>query len=90
MEAKQKGQNNGTKRLMAELKDLIKNPCPEFIAFPLDSDLFEWHFTVRLPESDKNGFAGGRYHGRIIFPLEYPFKPPNIMFLTTNGRFDVF
>lgn len=25
----------------------------------------------------------------MIFPVEYPFKPPNIVFLTPNGRFEV-
>ncbi|KAF1774447.1 Ubiquitin-conjugating enzyme/RWD-like [Phytophthora cactorum] len=32
---------------------------------------------------------GGIYHGRIILPSDYPFKPPNIMLLTPNGRFEV-
>jgi len=50
-------------------------------------NLFEWHFTVRgPPDSD---FAGGRYHGRITLPPEYPMKPPSIMLLTPNGRFEV-
>eukprot|EP00729_Bicosta_minor_P019205 gene19205-16842_t len=31
----------------------------------------------------------GRYHGRIILPVEYPMKPPNIVMLTPNGRFEV-
>jgi ubiquitin-conjugating enzyme E2 J1 len=33
-------------------------------------------------------FEGGIYHGRILLPAEYPFKPPNIVFLTKNGRFE--
>jgi ubiquitin-conjugating enzyme E2 J1 len=71
---------------MKEFRDLKEDPSPEFVAFPLESDLFEWHFTVRGPPSD--GFKGGRYHGRIIFPADYPFKPPNFVFLTENGRFE--
>jgi ubiquitin-conjugating enzyme E2 J1 len=47
----------------------------------------EWHFTLRGPPA--GGFKGGRYHGRIIFPSDYPFKPPDFMFLTPNGRFEV-
>ncbi|PIO65589.1 hypothetical protein TELCIR_12728 [Teladorsagia circumcincta] len=48
---------------------------------PLDN-LFEWHFTVRGPlESD---FDGGIYHGRILFPPEYPMKPPNVVILTVE------
>ncbi len=49
--------------------------------------MFEWHFTVRgPPDSD---FATGVYHGRIILPTEYPMKPPSIIMLTPNGRFEV-
>jgi len=34
-------------------------------------------------------FEGGVYHGKIILPADYPLKPPDIIFLTPNGRFDV-
>ncbi|XP_010778243.1 ubiquitin-conjugating enzyme E2 J1 [Notothenia coriiceps] len=50
-------------------------------------NLFEWHFSVRgPPDSD---FDGGVYHGRIVLPPEYPMKPPSIILLTPNGRFEV-
>ena len=29
-------------------------------------------------------FEHGIYHGRIIFPVEYPMKPPSIILLTVN------
>ena len=75
------------KRLMQELKELKENPSAEFTAQPLEDNLFEWHFTLRGPP--ESSFAGGRYHGRILLPFDYPFKPPNISFLTPNGRFEV-
>jgi ubiquitin-conjugating enzyme E2 J1 len=28
------------------------------------------------------------FAGRIILPTEYPMKPPNIIILTPNGRFE--
>lgn len=31
---------------------------------------------------------GGIYHGRILLPPEYPFKPPSFLMLTPNGRFE--
>ena len=31
---------------------------------------------------------GGLYHGRILLPPEYPFKPPSFLMLTPNGRFE--
>jgi len=49
--------------------------------------MFEWHFTIR--GADGTDFEGGYYHGRILLPAEYPFKPPNIVFLTPSGRFEV-
>lgn len=49
--------------------------------------MFDWHFTLRGPRDTE--FEGGMYHGRILLPSDYPFKPPNIMLLTPNGRFEV-
>jgi len=33
-------------------------------------------------------YVGGHYHGKLIFPPDYPYKPPAIMLLTPNGRFN--
>lgn len=86
MEAKYNLRSPGVKRLMREAKEL-NQPTELYFAQPLEENLFEWHFTVRgPPDSD---FAGGRYHGRITLPPEYPMKPPSIMLLTPNGRFEV-
>ena len=32
---------------------------------------------------------GGYYHGKLVFPREFPFKPPSIYMLTPSGRFNV-
>ena len=32
-------------------------------------------------------YLGGTYHGKLIFPSNYPFSPPSILMLTPNGRF---
>lgn len=86
MEARYNLRSPGVKRLMREAKELSQ-PTELYFAQPLEDNLFEWHFTVRgPPDSD---FAGGRYHGRITLPPEYPMKPPSIMLLTPNGRFEV-
>jgi ubiquitin-conjugating enzyme E2 J1 len=60
---------------------------PDFEASPLEDNLFEWHFTIRGPPG--TAFEGGRYHGRITLPPEYPFKPPSITLLNASGRFTV-
>jgi len=33
-------------------------------------------------------YEGGYYHGKILFPGEYPMKPPGIMMITHSGRFE--
>ncbi|XP_022238900.1 ubiquitin-conjugating enzyme E2 J1-like isoform X1 [Limulus polyphemus] len=74
------------KRLMKEAQEL-RQPTEEFFAQPLEDNLFEWHFTVRGPPDSE--FDGGIYHGRIILPPDYPMKPPSIILLTPNGRFEL-
>jgi ubiquitin-conjugating enzyme E2 J1 len=61
-------------------------PSDRYHAAPLENDMFEWHFTIRGAED--TDFEGGFYHGRILLPPDYPFKPPNIVFLTPSGRFE--
>jgi ubiquitin-conjugating enzyme E2 J1 len=79
--------NSAIKRIMQEYKKLEREPCDDFVAHPLESDLFEWHFTIRGPP--KTEFEGGRYHGRILLPSDYPFKPPDLMMLTPSGRYQI-
>ncbi|XP_040406897.1 ubiquitin-conjugating enzyme E2 J1 isoform X2 [Cygnus olor] len=86
MEGRYNLKNPAVKRLMKEAAEL-KDPTDHYHAQPLEDNLFEWHFTVRgPPDSD---FDGGIYHGRIVLPPEYPMKPPSIILLTANGRFEV-
>ncbi|CAG8544095.1 10935_t:CDS:2, partial [Ambispora gerdemannii] len=75
------------KRLLQEARELQRDQSIDYVANPLEDNIFEWHFVIRGP--DNTEFEGGRYHGRIIFPSEYPFKPPNLMLLTPNGRFEL-
>ncbi|XP_068087247.1 ubiquitin-conjugating enzyme E2 J1 [Hyperolius riggenbachi] len=86
MEARYNLKSPAVKRLMKEAAEL-KDATDHYHAQPLEDNLFEWHFTVRgPPDSD---FDGGIYHGRIVLPPEYPMKPPSIILLTANGRFEV-
>ncbi|GFQ63953.1 ubiquitin-conjugating enzyme E2 J1 [Trichonephila clavata] len=77
--------NPAVKRLMREA-DELKYPTEEYFAQPLEDNLFEWHFTLRGPPNTE--FEGGIYHGRITLPPDYPMKPPSIILLTPNGRFE--
>ncbi|CAG8495250.1 3486_t:CDS:2 [Paraglomus occultum] len=73
------------KRLLREAKELREDDSDDYCAEPLEDNIFEWHFVIRGPMDSE--YEGGRYHGRILLPPEYPFKPPNIMLTTPNGRF---
>jgi len=86
MEKKYNTRSPAVKRLMREAAEM-SIPTSDYFAAPLEDNLFEWHFTVRGPEDTE--FQGGVYHGRIIVPAEYPMKPPDIIVLTPNGRFEV-
>lgn len=75
------------RRIQADIRELKFNPSSRYYAAPLDDNMFEWHFTIRGPSETE--FEGGVYHGRILLPPEYPFKPPHIMFLNQSGRFEI-
>ncbi|KAI0637196.1 ubiquitin-conjugating enzyme/RWD-like protein [Trametes polyzona] len=79
--------NSAVKRIMQEARELANDPCTDYAAAPLEDDIFEWHCTIRGPPGTE--FEGGLYHFRILLPSEYPFRPPAIMMLTPNGRFEL-
>jgi ubiquitin-conjugating enzyme E2 J1 len=80
--------NPTIKRILREAAELNSQPSSDYHAAPLESDLFEWHFTLRGPPAP-SPFEGGVYHGRIVLPPAYPLKPPSFRFLTPTGRFEV-
>ena len=77
--------NIATKRLRIEYIKLQKEPIPLGIAAPLESNILEWRFVIQGIEE----YSGGIYQGKFVFPREYPSKPPAIMFITPNGRFEI-
>lgn len=80
--------NTTIKRILKEANELSTNPSSDFVANPLESDLFEWHFTLKGAPAP-SPFENGIYHGRIVLPAAYPMKPPSFRFLTPTGRFEV-
>ncbi|XP_071840560.1 ubiquitin-conjugating enzyme E2 J2-like isoform X1 [Apostichopus japonicus] len=74
-----------TNRLKQDYIRIRKDPVPYVTAAPLPSNILEWHYVVRGPE--KTPYEGGLYHGKLVFPQEFPFKPPSIYMITPNGRF---
>lgn len=74
------------KRILREAAELSNAPSTDYMAEPLESDLFEWHFTLRGPPN--SSYSQGLYHGRIVLPPTYPLRPPSFRFTTPNGRFE--
>ncbi|XP_076472232.1 ubiquitin-conjugating enzyme E2 J2-like isoform X2 [Babylonia areolata] len=74
-----------TARLKLDYTRIIKDPVPYVQAAPLPSNILEWHYIMLGPEDSP--YEGGIYHGKLIFPQEFPFKPPSIYMITPNGRF---
>eukprot|EP00037_Helgoeca_nana_P028932 m.343037 g.343037 ORF g.343037 m.343037 type:complete len:231 (+) comp27865_c7_seq1:1041-1733(+) len=73
------------KRLLKEYRQLRESPAPHIIAVPIAANILEWRFCLYgLKDCE---YAGGYYHGRLLFPEGYPFKPPGIMMITPSGRF---
>ncbi|KAK9895501.1 UBC-like protein [Cystobasidium minutum MCA 4210] len=73
------------KRLQKEYASLAKAPPPFVLARPYESNLLECHFIMRGP--DDSPYAGGEYHGVLLFTANYPFAPPGIKMFTPSGRF---
>ena len=77
---------NNNKRLINEQKKIEAARSSHWYVTSLKDNLYEWHFTLRgVKGSD---YEGGLYHGKILLPEEYPFKAPDMVFLTKSGRFE--
>lgn len=74
-----------SKRLSKEYVTMQREPPPFVWAVPDEKNILTWNYIIRGPPDSP--FAGGEYHGLLLFPSEYPFKPPGIKMLTPSGRF---
>ncbi|KAF8993442.1 ubiquitin-conjugating enzyme/RWD-like protein [Cyathus striatus] len=73
------------KRLTKEYVSMQREPPPFVWAVPDEKNILTWNFLIRGPPDSP--YAGGEYHGVLLFPAEYPFKPPGIKMFTPSGRF---
>lgn len=68
-------------RILSDLKDIEQNPPSHVSAGVIDeNDIYIWEATIMGPS--KSPYTGGIFKMSIVFPLNYPFNPPKIKFLT--------
>jgi len=72
---------SSAKRILKEMKDMEASPMDNCTAGPINTEnLYVWRGTIVGPM--KSPYEGGLFQLEITFPVEYPFKPPKVQFLT--------
>jgi ubiquitin-conjugating enzyme E2 D/E len=67
-------------RLQKELIEIQKNPPHNCYAGPFGDNIYHWEAQIFGPIGTP--YENGIFKLNIHFPLEYPFKPPKITFVT--------
>jgi len=79
--------STAVRRLRRDLENL-QHGIPHIAVKPSEENLLEWHFALHtLPEDTP--YHLGCYHGKILFPAEYPHAPPAIIMVTPSGRLEI-
>tara|TARA_B110001469_G_C9585539_1_gene290448 strand:- start:453 stop:905 length:453 start_codon:yes stop_codon:yes gene_type:complete len=68
------------KRILNELKEMEKDPPSNCNAGPINNNIYCWIGSIIGPSNSP--YSGGLFELKIIFPNNYPFKPPSIKFNT--------
>lgn len=72
---------SSTKRIVRELAELRSDPPLNCSAGPTDdSDMYLWEGVMFGPADSP--YTGGVFKVEIQFPVDYPFKPPRVIFKT--------
>jgi len=69
------------KRLMAEYKSLTTNPPEGITAGPInEEDFFRWEAVIMGPPDTP--YESGCFEAVLTFPIDYPLKPPKMVFIS--------
>lgn len=81
------GEKAALTRLRREYSTINNEKTPHIVARPTEKNMLVWHYVLHdLPS--ESPYCGGVYWGKLVFPKEYPLKPPSIYMLTPSGRFE--
>ncbi|CAE7255537.1 ube2j2, partial [Symbiodinium pilosum] len=75
------------RRLRRELQLIQQSPNSQIAVKPSSASLLEWHFALHSLPAD-SPYRGGCYHGRLLFPNDYPHAPPTVVMVTPSGRLE--
>jgi len=72
----------GAQRLLQnQFKQLMKEPVEGFtVEIPDESNMFEWDVYIQGPQDTE--FEGGIFKAKMSFPQDYPYKPPELRFVS--------
>ena len=69
------------RRITKEMESINRNPPPFTSAGPVDdNNIFHFQATIMGPPGTP--YAGGVFFLDVIYPIDYPFKPPTIKFIS--------
>ena len=68
------------RRLQQDFQQLVKNKVDGIDACPSSENLFLWNAIICGPE--ESVYESGTFHIQLVFPEEYPFRPPQVRFIT--------
>ena len=75
------------RRITQQLNEMQSNPPVGCNAWQVGDDIFHCEASIIGPEDTP--YEGGKYFLDVIFPSDYPFKPPKISFKTKIYHVDV-
>lgn len=75
-----------TKRLLKDVKQIMKHPLTDNGIYYIhdDSDMTKGYAMIVGPSDTP--YFGGYYFFAFEYPLNYPFSPPKVNYMTNNGK----
>lgn len=76
--------NRSTKRILLDVKDMINDPIENIFYIP-NEDITNIGYSMIIGPKD-TPYQHGFYFFEFIYPENYPFSPPKVLFKTHDGK----